>query len=145
MTSKTLALISGLSCVAVLATYAWAANQEVKEVKVEEAPAALVEEVAATVEESAETARLCIPMAEAEATDAAAPAAEGATEEAKTEESSDTVPAEDLAAEAGLPICDEDGNPPAPEGEMAESDAAPEESTEAAAEEPATEEPAKTE
>lgn len=142
MTSKTLAIISGLSCVAVLATYAWAANQEVKEVKVEEAPAALVEEVAATTEEAAEPARLCIPMDEA--TEAAAPAAEGTTEEAKTEESADTVPAEDLAAEAGLPICDEEGNPPAPEGEAAESEAAPAESTEAA-EEPATEEPAKTE
>jgi len=73
MKSNNLALLTGVTCIAVLATYAWAATQEVTEVKVEEA--------AAKVEEAAEPERLCIPMAEAaEAT--------AATEEAQTSVSS---------------------------------------------------------
>jgi len=133
MTSKNLALFSGVACAAVLATYAWAASKDASEVKVTEA--------AAEMEESAEPAPLCIPMAEAN--DATAETSEAntegnaevaTTEEATTEASSEEAKAEDGASEAesALPICDENGNPPA-----AEAEASSEEATEAAAEEPA--------
>lgn len=132
MTSKNLALLTGVSCVVVLATYAWAASQEA-EVKVEDA--------AAEVTETAEPARLCIPMAEAndatavvEETDEAK--SEEATEDAKTDDAATEEASEDGAAEA-LPICDEDGNPPAPEGETAEGEAAEGEAAEEATEEKA--------
>jgi len=128
MKSNNLALLTGVTCIAVLATYAWAATQEVTEVKVEEA--------AAKVEEAAEPERLCIPMAEAaEATAATEEGAEAKSEETnaeetKSEESTDEAKSEEGDAEVALPLCDEDGNPPAAE--------------EAAGEEK-TEEPAKTE
>ena len=128
MKSNNLALLTGVTCIAVLATYAWAATQEVTEVKVEEA--------AAKVEEVAEPERLCIPMAEAaEATAATEEGAEAKSEETnaeetKSEESTDEAKSEEGDAEVALPLCDEDGNPPAAE--------------EAAGEEK-TEEPAKTE
>lgn len=128
MKSKNLALLTGVTCIAVLATYAWAATQEVTEVKVEEG--------AAKVEEAAEPARLCIPMAEAaEATEAATTeeSSEAKTEETDAEASTDEAKAEEGAAEAepALPLCDEDGNPPVAD------EAAGEEKTEEAAEEPA--------
>lgn len=128
MKSNNLALLTGVTCIAVLATYAWAATQEVTEVKVEEA--------AAKVEEAAEPERLCIPMAEAaEATAATEEGAEAKSEETnaeetKSEESTDEAKSEEGDAEVALPLCDEDGNPPTAE--------------EAAGEEK-TEEPAKTE
>ena len=133
MKSNNLALLTGVTCIAVLATYAWAATQEVTEVKVEEA--------AAKVEEAAEPERLCIPMAEAaEATAATEEGAEAKSEETnaeetnaeetKSEESTDEAKSEEGDAEVALPLCDEDGNPPAAE--------------ESAGEEK-TEEPAKTE
>ncbi len=128
MKSNNLALLTGVTCIAVLATYAWAATQEVTEVKVEEA--------AAKVEEAAEPERLCIPMAEAaEATAATeegveAKSEETNAEETKSEESTDEAKSEEGDAEVALPLCDEDGNPPAAE--------------ESASEEK-TEEPAKTE
>ena len=124
MKSKNLALLTGVTCIAVLATYAWAATQEVTEVKVEEA--------AAKVEETAEPAPLCIPMAEAaEATAATEESSEAKTEESKAEESTDEAKSEEGEAEVALPLCDEDGNPPVAE------EAASEEKTEEAAEEPA--------
>ena len=130
MTSNKVALLAGVACIAVFATYAWAATQEAAEVKTEDA---------AKVEESAEAAPLCIPMAAAsEATEASDETAteeaktEEATEEAKTEEATEEAKADDGAEAVALPICDEDGNPPAPEG-----DTAAEEKTEEAAKEPA--------
>jgi len=135
MTSKNVALLSGVSCIVVLATYAWAASQDASEVKVEEA--------AVQVEAATETARLCIPMAEAEEATAAVvetdeAAAEDKAEETKTEASDDTaetktVETEAVSAEVSLPICDEAGNPPAAEGDAAASEA----TTEKATEEPA--------
>ena len=121
MKSKNLALLTGVTCIAVLATYAWAATQEVTEVKVEEA--------AAKVEESTEPAPLCIPMAEA--AEATVETTEAKTEEAKAEEATDEAKSEEGDAEVALPLCDEDGNPPVVE------EAAGEEKTEGAAEEPA--------
>lgn len=128
MTTKNLALLSGVACVAVLATYAWAASQDAAAIKSEEA--------AVEVEASAEPAALCIPMAEANdaaATETSETSVEGKAEVASSEESTEEVKTEAGATdvEAALPICDENGNPPAAEA------AASGEVTEKAAEEPA--------
>jgi hypothetical protein len=128
MKSKNLALLTGVTCIAVLATYAWAATQEVTEVKVEEA--------VAKVEEAAEPERLCIPMSEAAEATAAnddsseAKTEESSAEETKSEESTDEAKSEEGDAEVALPLCDEEGNPPVAE------EAASEEKTEEAAKEP---------
>lgn len=134
MNIKNLALLSGVACATVLATYAWATSQDESEVK---------EEAATEQTESAEPAPLCIPMAEAKEAAAGAETdeakAEDSTDEAKAEESTDEAKSEDGDAEvAALPICDEDGNPPAPEGEK-------ETGEEAESAEKATDEAAKTE
>lgn len=135
MKNKIVALTSVIALF-VLGSHAWADSHSSAEVK---AP-----EEAAEATESMEAPRLCIPREEAEA--ATVPSDGNAEVEAKPEEADkpeaeeaapteggDEAKEETAEAEAALPICDEDGNPPAVEAEATEETAE------------ATEEPAKTE
>lgn len=126
MNNKTVALSSVVVLLA-LGAYAWAESHSSAEVKATEEVAEVAEEA-----EAVEAPRLCIPREEAEAAADGNAEAEATTEEAAKPEAEATEPAkegdevkeeETAEAEVALPICDEDGNPPAPEeAETAETE-----------------------